>query len=253
MNGVESLPCGLALGDKKSDIIGKKSVIIKGSGEPLVLLHGYMSSKEAFAGQIEFFSRYFTVCAPDLTGFGENAEMPYPYSLDDYVAEFLRLTESLGGRVRVIAHSFGCRIALKAAATSNVIEKAALCGVAGLKPAFSFKRFIKKRSYALLKRFIPREVAEKLFFSADYRLAKGNLKQSFKAVTSEYLDGLLPSIKCPVFCLFGEKDKDTPPALLKRLKRGVPHCDGTVMRGCGHFCFIDNPAEFNLIVREFLL
>lgn len=240
------LSCGISLGYKKG-------VIIKGSGKPLVLLHGYMSSKEAFVGQIEFFSRYFTVCAPDLTGFGENSDMPYPYSLDDYVAEFVSLANSLGGRVRVIAHSFGCRIALKAAATSNVIEKAALCGVAGLRPVFSFKRFIKKKSYLLLKRFIPLDVAEKVFFSADYRLAKGNLKQSFKTVTSEYLDGLLPSVNCPVFCLFGERDKDTPPVLLKRLKAGVPHCDGTIMRGCGHFCFIDNPAGFNLIVREFLL
>lgn len=231
----------------------KNGVITKGRGEPLVFLHGYMSSKEAFARQIEYFSRYFTVYAYDLKGFGENAEMPYPYSLADYVAEFNDVAKKSGGKVNVIAHSFGCRVALSAAATSGTIKKAVLCGVAGLKPAFSFKRLIKKRCYAVCKPFISRETAEKLFFSPDYNLASGNLKESFKKVVGKHLDGLLPMIDCPVLCVFGEKDKETPPYLTKRLEKNIPRCECAVMRGCGHFCFAEKPREFNLIVREFLL
>ena len=55
--------------------------------------------------------------APDLKGFGENADMEYPYSLSDYVAEveeYIKANKLI--KPHVIAHSFGARVALKAAA-----------------------------------------------------------------------------------------------------------------------------------------
>ena len=69
-------------------------VIIKGEGSPLIFLHGFMSQKEAFLSQINFFSKRFKVYAPDLTGFGENDYMPYPYALCDYLNDFLSLVKA---------------------------------------------------------------------------------------------------------------------------------------------------------------
>lgn len=233
--------------------VNGKKTIVAGKGEPLIFLHGFMSSKEAFRAQIGFFSEYFTVYAPDLCGFGENREMDYPYSLDDYVREFNELVDFVGGKTRVIAHSFGCRVALKAAASSDGITKAVLCGVAGLKPPFSAKKAAKRFFYRLLRPFISRESAEKLFFSPDYLMTGGALRESFKKVTGEYLDGVLKDVKCPVLCVFGENDRETPPTIGKRLKNGISRCDCAIMKGCGHFCFAENPAEFNYVTREFLL
>lgn len=235
------------------ETLNGKKTIVAGKGEPLVFLHGFMSSKEAFRAQIEFFSKYFTVYAPDLCGFGENREMAYPYSLDDYVRELDELIDSVGGKACVIAHSFGCRVALKEAASSDRISKAVLCGVAGLKPPFSAKRTAKRACYKLLRPFISRERAEKLFFSPDYLMTEGTLRESFKKVTGEYLDGALKRAGCPILCVFGENDRETPPTLAKRLKKNVSRCDCVIMKGCGHFCFAENPAEFNYVTREFLL
>ena len=211
-----------------------------------------MSSKEAFRRQIDYFSRYFRVYAPDLSGFGKSG-MPYPYRLDDYVNELNALAVYAGGKIDLVAHSFGCRIALKAAANSQIINKMVLCGVAGLKPRFSVKRSFKRGAYRLLRPIIGREKAEAKFSSPDYLMTSGNLRESFKLVTSEYCDGYIEKIDCPTLCVFGENDKETPPYLLRRVKRANRRVDGVIMKGCGHFCFAEKPTEFNSILAEFLL
>ena len=45
------------------------SYIRRGEGKDLVLLHGYLSSKESFYPQISYFSRFFRVTALDFPGF----------------------------------------------------------------------------------------------------------------------------------------------------------------------------------------
>ena len=89
-------------------------IIEKGEGKPLIFLHGYMCSKEIFASQIDFFAKTHKVIAYDLYGFGENLPMQNAYSLDDYVQEFFNVALSYGEKVSVVAHSFGCRVILKA-------------------------------------------------------------------------------------------------------------------------------------------
>lgn len=226
--------------------------IIKGEGKPLVFLHGFMSCKEAFGAQIEFFSKRYKVVAPDLTGFGENAFMPYPYSLNDYVNEFYALAERLGGRVSVLAHSFGCRIALKALTESNVIRQAVLIGAAGLKPRRNVKYYAKKACYKLLSRRLPQKRLEKIFFSPDYNMLSPVMKQSFKLVTSELFDECIKNVNVPVLAVFGENDDQTPPYFADRIVKNMLRAQKYIMKGCGHFCFADAPREFNLVVNEFL-
>ncbi len=230
-------------------------LIEKGSGKPLIFLHGYMCSKEFFASQIEFFSKTHKVIAYDLYGFGKNLPMQRAYSLDDYVQEFFEVASNCGEKVSVVAHSFGCRVILKALSKKqgNIIEKALLCGVAGLKPKFSFKKTFKRRVYKILKPFAPKAWLEKKFFSSDYNIASGYMKQTFKIVTSEYLDEYLKQIQIPLFLIFGERDDQTPPAIAKKIKKQVANCGVHIMQECSHFCFLEKPNEFNYVAKEFLL
>ena len=88
--------------------------IVKGNGKPLIMLHGFASNKQAFLPQINFFSKYFKVVAIDLCGFGENTPMPYAYTLNDYLNDFLKVCDCFDEKVFVLGHSFGCRVLLKA-------------------------------------------------------------------------------------------------------------------------------------------
>jgi len=225
-----------------------------GSGSPLIMLHGFMSSKEAFASQIKFFSNYFTVVAYDLCGFGKNNRMPYPYKLDDYVNEFFSVADCFEGRVRVIGHSFGCRVILKAMAKSDKIERAVLCGPAGLGPKKSVKKTVKRCVYRLIRPLFGKKRLEKIFFSKDYNLLCDVQKQSFIYIVNEHLDGLLKQIDSPVFAVFGERDKQTPfKHVGKKLSQGIKNYGEYVMKGCDHFCFSERPNEFNYVIKEFLI
>ena len=227
-------------------------VIEMGEGKPLIFLHGFGCSKEFFISQLNYFSRYFKVIAYDLYGFGENKPNQV-YNLSDYVEEFKKLALQYGKRVSVVAHSFGCRVALKCMAECNIIERAVLCGVAGLKPPFSMKKSIKRGVYKIVRPFFSKKILEKYFFSTDYNSLNELMKQSFKLVVNENLDGILSRIKSPVLVVFGENDRQTPPSYIKRLKGGIVDCRSYVMKNCGHFCFAERPSEFNNVAREFLI
>ena len=115
----------------------------------LLFLHGYLSSGSSFYYQTQFFKQYFNVYAPDLKGFGENKDMPYPYSLDDYVNEVSEyINKNSIVCPFVIAHSFGARIVLKGLSDKKFnFSKVVITGGAGLKPKFRLKKTIKKAQF----------------------------------------------------------------------------------------------------------
>ena len=220
----------------------------------MLFLHGYLSSGKSFYYQTRFFERDFNVYAPDLKGFGYNADMPYPYSLDDYINEVKEFIYKNGLKTpSVIAHSFGARIAIKAASEDcGFFNKLVLTGAAGLKPKNTFKKSVKRTVYRVLKRFLPKEKLSR-FFSADYNALSAVMKESFKKIVSEHLDDRLKNIKNPTFLVFGAKDKETPLYMAERLNRGISGSRLLIIKNAGHFCFIDKPNKFNMEVKEFLL
>ncbi|MBR5192571.1 MAG: alpha/beta hydrolase [Clostridia bacterium] len=237
----------------KGWVINDKKVYTK-EKKPLIFLHGYLADSKSFIYQTKFFSRYFEVHALDLKGFGENKNMPYPYSLTDYVNELKNyiLANNIT-KPNIIAHSFGGRIAIKLLATDGeLVNRVVLTGSAGLKPKRSFKYRVKKLCYSLLKKFVKKERL-KGFYSKDYLSLSPVMQQSFIKIVNEHLDNLLPKIKNKTLIVFGEKDTETPIYMAKKLNKNIKNSKLIIIKGAGHFCFLENPNKFNLEVREFLL
>ncbi len=212
-----------------------------------------MSSGSSFYRQIEYFSKDFNVYCPDLTGFGNNKFMPYPYSLDDYateVKEYMRKNRIV--RPMVIGHSFGGRVAIKMASQdSEIFQKIVLASSAGLRPKNSPKKIIKRCAFNVLKKFINKEKLS-AFYSKDYNALDSVMKESFKLIVSEHLDGVLDKISVPTLIVYGKNDKETPPYMAKRFNKSIKNSKLLALNA-GHFCFIDCPHKFNMEVKEFLL
>jgi pimeloyl-ACP methyl ester carboxylesterase len=217
-------------------------------------LHGYLSSSKSFAYQTGYFTRYFNVHAIDLKGFGQNKDMQYPYSLDDYVNDVERYIKENGLKTpHVIAHSFGARIALKLAYKNpNAFDKMVLTGAAGLKPRRTLKFYLKKFSFKFCALFVKKEKLKR-FYSSDYRELSPIMQKSFIKIVNENLDYTLHGIKNKVFIVFGKNDKQTPLYMAKKLNKGIKNSKKLTIQNAGHFCFIDKPTTFNTEVREFLL
>lgn len=218
-----------------------------------MFLHGYLSSKEAFTAQINYFSRFFRVTAFDFIGFGKSAPLKTPFSVADY-AEWTKSALALlkVEKPHIIAHSFGCRVAVKLAAQDNaVFDKMLLTGPAGviLKRGFSYR--VKVGAYRFVKKFAPK-FAEKKFGSAEYRTLSLVMKESYKKIVNEDLRENARKIGNEVLIVEGKGDKTTPlseaEAYLACFVRGkLRTMDG------GHFAFAENPVLFNLIAEEFLI
>lgn len=228
------------------------SVLREGEGEDLVFFHGYLASKESFAWQTKYFSRFYRVTAFDFIGFGASAPLEEPWSVGDYAAHTARLLSSLGIRsARLVAHSFGGRVALKIlSGRPEFFKKALLAGCAGIPPERGFSYRAKVRAYRIAKKFAPR-FAEKRFGSPEYRTLPPVMRESYKKIVNEDLTPCLGGIKAEVLYVFGEKDTATPLSMAEKLCAGTAGSALVVLPGLGHFCFTEDPARFNAVAREF--
>ncbi|HJA01842.1 MAG TPA: alpha/beta hydrolase [Candidatus Gallimonas gallistercoris] len=227
------------------------SFLQQGGGKDLVFLHGYLSSKESFYPQINYFSRHFRVTAPDLPGFGGSGTIPAAWSVGEY-ADWLEgfLKERGIAFPHVIAHSFGGRVAIKCLAR-GLIDRAVLTGCAGIVKRLTLSYHLKVKSYRLVKKFAPR-FAEAKFGSAEYRSLSPLMRESYKKIVNEDLREEAKRIARPVLYLNGERDRETPLSSVKILHECTAGSRLAVLKGCGHFAHLDEPLLFNLAAEEFL-
>ncbi len=222
-----------------------------GEGRDLVFLHGYLASKESFAPQIEYFSRFFRVTAFDFPGFGKSDPIPAAWSVSDYAdwtESFLREEGIVSPYV--IAHSFGGRVAIKCLAR-GLFGRAVLCGCAGIVPERTLAYRAHVRAYRIVRRVFPR-MAERRFGSREYRALSPVMRESYKKIVNEDLREEAERIRVPVLLVSGEKDADTPVSYAEIFHRHIGGSGLLVLKGCGHFAHLDDPVSFNLAAEEFL-
>ena len=217
----------------------------------MVFLHGYLSSKEAFTAQTEYFSKYFRVTALDFLGFGQSPPLSSAFSVSDYAEWTQAVLQNLGvEKPHMIAHSFGCRVAVKMASLGANFDKIVLTGPAGIIEKRGFSYAWKVKSYRIVKKFAPK-FAEKRFGSAEYRTLSPIMKESYKKIVNEDLRSDARKIVNPTLIIEGENDRTTPLSQAKIYVDCLQNGQLKTMSG-GHFAFVENPVLFNLIVEEFL-
>ena len=87
--------------------------IKKGSGPPLLLLHGNGESGDYFAHQMDGFAQYFTVYAVDTRGHGKSPRGTAPFTISQFADDLLGFMDERGiGRADILGFSDGGNIAL---------------------------------------------------------------------------------------------------------------------------------------------
>lgn len=226
-------------------------ILQRGSGKDLVFLHGYLSCKESFYPQLEYFSKFYRVTAFDFPGFGENRALEKPWSVDDYADWTERTLRELNINFpHVVAHSFGGRVAVKCLSRGDLFDRAVLCGCAGIVPPRTLGYKLRVSAYRAVKKIAP-AYAEKKFGSAEYKTLSPVMKESYKKIVNEDLREAAKKIARPVLFINGENDRDTPPAYAEIYAANAPHGKTLVLKNCGHFAHLDDSLAFNLAAEEF--
>jgi pimeloyl-ACP methyl ester carboxylesterase len=243
---------------------------------PVLLLHGWGTSKEAMMGQMRWLSPSRRVVAPDLPGFGEN---PFPIGAqpldaDGYIQwiEAFRIAAGLG-RVDVVGESMGGAIAAAySAAYPQAVRRLVLESPAGLMPpkVNTFMQEVARGGNPLdISSHEDFERVMKLCFAkpppvpAPFRrflVARAIERRPMLAAMVEslrpfLLDGnaqRMASIRAPTLVIFGAQDKITDPSLLQLYVRGIRGAEGLLVPDAGHVIFHDAPAATQQALLGFL-
>ena len=190
----------------------------------------------------------FCVTAVDFYGFGASPAPTHPVDLQYYVDGVVELMRHYNMEdVTVVAHSFGARVAIRLATQTDRVAGLVLVGAAGLKPRRTLRyylRIARARWYALWG--LPRPEG-----SPDYEALEGPMRRTFVNIVHTYQDSEVARIACPVLLVWGTEDRETPLYMLRRFQRLLPDSRTVLMEGCNHFCFVQQPARFDALVKEY--
>ena len=237
---------------------------VRGSGEPLLLLHGWGGSSLSFMPVAARLEEQFRVLAPDLPGFGFSQNPPHAFGAADYAGVVAGLLVASGfGSVNVVGHSFGGLVAT-ALATSRPDLVKRLVLVASPVVRLPREGGVRARSVAYrgvrtLGRLLPpfreriNEWGIQRFGSSDYRSA-GPMRPTMSKILGEDWRTALPDITAPALLVYGGADEDVPLAVADAAMRELPEgARLVVMPDAGHFLFLDDPNAFVEALTGFLL
>ena len=228
-------------------------------GRPVILLHGWGQNTEMMAFIGEFLKSHFTVYNIDFPGFGLSDEPKEAWGSEDY-SEFLKKFANEFGIEDpiIIAHSFGCRVALQYAYRYPV-HKMVLTGAAGVRDDRGIDYYAKVYGYKLGKKILSLKPFEKYkdrFIknagSEDYRNSSGVMRSTFVKVVNEDLKPLLKDIKTETLLVFGSNDEATPVEKGKIMEKLMPDATLVVFENDDHYAYFHEAQRFNLVLDAFL-
>lgn len=233
------------------------------SGRDVVLLHGWGSQLEIFKHIVRKLEPDFRVYALDFPGFGGSNAPNEEWGVNDYTLFLEAFVKEFNIQNPILmGHSFGGRVAILYS-SRNEVNKLVLIDSAGIKPARSFKYYLKVYSFKLSKRILPvllgKEKANILIEqyrkksgSSDYNAAAGIMRKILVKVVNEDLKRVMPQIKAPTLLIWGENDTAAPVKDARIMEKLIKDSGLVVLKNTGHFSFIEKPGEVNIILDAFL-
>jgi len=241
----------------------------QGSGEPLVLVHGFLGGAPMWASQIAALSKHYDVIAPELCGYGSNAQLSSKTSVNGFANELLALLSDIGvEQFHLLGHSMGGMIVQQMTVNAPDRVKSLICfgtGPQGVLPN-RFETIDESRKRFIAEGVEPtaKQIASKWFTTGDqadgYKLccelgAGVSQATALNGLTAmETWDGrdALASIKQPTLVLWGDSDRsygwDQPAALWN----GIENSSLAVLPNSGHNAHMEKPEIFNAILENFL-
>jgi pimeloyl-ACP methyl ester carboxylesterase len=242
----------------------------RGSGAPLLLLHGLGGSCEDWAYQVPVFAQHFRVVTACLRGFGHSERPRGGYSIGQHAGDMFALLDALGiERCHVVGHSMGGAIAFEMALERP--ERVASLVALNSQPSFEVDS-LSKRLLLLWRLVMPRvlgmprmarlmtarhfprpeqaelrERVRKAHAGNDARVYVANLR----ALAGWTVAGRLGEIRVPVLLVSADQDF-TAVEEKRRYLSALPDARLEVIPDSRHISHLDQPDAFNRVVLDFL-
>jgi pimeloyl-[acyl-carrier protein] methyl ester esterase len=244
-----------------------------GSGEPLLLIHGWGMHGGVWTDVAQRLAQDFHVISVDLPGFGASTPLPQT-NLDGLVQA---LSDQFAAPLNVLGWSLGGQVALHWAGREPdkvrrlVLVTSTPCfaeredwlfGMAGEVLA-KFAAELEQNHAATLRRFIAlqlrgsenerellAQLRERLFSRGEPDM--GALRGGLEILRDADLRAGLPEIAQPTLLIAGERDKLTPPEASYYLAQSMPSARVVEVADAAHAPFLSHPDIFVEQVKSFL-
>ncbi len=233
---------------------------------PIVLLHGWGASIQTMQPIYAYLAPRHCVYALDFPGCGGSDQPPVAWGVAEYVQLVLDWLDALQiPQAIFIGHSHGGRVSLALAAHHpERVKRLILVDSAGICAPRNFRYYRRVYFYKAAKRVIAlpgirrwqtplRKRLMKLLGSEDYgSVTPGVMQGTFIKLVNEDLRPILKSIKASTLLIWGENDEDTPVSDGKLMEQTIPDAGLVVLKGAGHFSYLDCFPQFCAVISSFL-
>lgn len=231
---------------------------IHGSGEALILLHGFFSTGDFWTPFIEALSSQFQVIVPDLRGHGKSTNPLEHWTMAQSALDIIALLDHLGiEKVNGIGLSTGAKTLLHMATQEpQRLRAMVLIGGTMYYPE-EFREVIRSGSFTIEK--VTDEQWEDLrsvHIHGDEQIRK--LYRQFNECAEDYVDmAFLPShlktIKAKTLIIHGDRDFAYPVDMATQMYESIPNSYLWVVPNGGHWPFSeDNYEDFIKTALDFL-
>ena len=237
------------------------SYIDEGEGEVLLLLHGLMGALSNWERVVEEFSPEYRVIIPILpiydlplitTGVKSLAKFVHKFVTHKRLSDVTLLGNSLGGHVAliyVLSHP-------------SVVKSMVLTGSSGLYENAFGGSFPRRGSYDFIKEKVEytfydpktatKELVDEVFTTVNDRHRVIRILAMAKSAIRHNMKKDLHKIEIPVSLIWGRDDKITPPEVAVEFRELLPDAELHWIDHCGHAAMMEQPDEFNRILKGFL-
>lgn len=242
---------------------------MSGSGEPLVLLHGFSLDRRMWRYQVESFAEKYMVITPDARGHGLSDAPSTNYAREDRTTDLENLVKHLGlDRFHLLGFSMGGGDALAYAIDYHerlLSLTLAATVAAGWRPP---KRF---RDFAAPAREMGVVEAKRLYMESIlsyYDRKHTHLRIEMEEMMNDFggapwLDpmkgkyikrddiSLCNTLRIPTLVVVGQRDIFFRP-LAEQLSGLIEHSKFEIIKEAGHMVNMEAPDQFNAVVIDFL-
>lgn len=237
------------------------SYIEVGEGPVLLLLHGLMGNLSNWNDVINEFKSDYKVVIPMLpiydlpiltTGVKTLAKFVHKFVKFKQFTDIIVLGNSLGGHVGLIYVS----------SHPQYVKALVLTGSSGLYENSFGGSFPKRENYDFIKEKVEytfynpaiatKQLVDEVYQTVNDRTKVIRLLAMAKSAIRHNMSKDLLHILIPVMLIWGKNDKITPPEVAQEFELLLPNAKLEWIEQCGHAPMMEQPAEFNKILRKFL-
>jgi pimeloyl-ACP methyl ester carboxylesterase len=241
---------------------GRIHFLEAGSGRPIFLLHSNGNSAYEYEDVMKILAARNRVIAWDQPGHGDSDRITRHHSVEDYSDAVVDCMQSLGlARASVLGASIGGAIATDLGARhAACIDRLFIVEAPVRTPEEWASRWLSTEQNYCFPTQSAQQLAPRLRKVTDQLLERWNLDRN-KAGAWTMLDVMwalrdydvrtaMAKVAAKTLVLYG--DKSPVGAGAKAFEQTVPGARLVIMKDCGHFPMLDDPAGLAKVINDFL-